>query len=265
MLPGLPTDNNRRQTVSIPVMSRGEFLRVFQREYNQGQHVTFLGPTQRGKTRLSHQMLKVVISPDNPCVILAGKPPGRDSVMADAATKLNLRIVEDWPPTRTIKDRGRNGYVLRPHHTMKDLDRDEANLREQFRSALIGNYSSTKPVITVVDETYQVQVDMKLKREAEAALVRGAPINAEWNLAQRGKMISYLCYDAPEWIVIFQEPTALERQRYAEIGGTDPVVIQQAVRDLRTYTVETPHGKGTISEALVIRRSGSQLYIVDIQ
>lgn len=264
MLPGA-TDNPERSSYTVPVLSRDEFLRQFKQEYNQGQHVTFLGPTQRGKTRLSQQMLHVVISPENPCVILAGKPPGRDSVMAGAAEKLNLRIVEEWPPTRTLRDRKRNGFVLRPHHTMTDLARDEENLKTQFRNALIGNYSSKKPVITVVDETYQVQVDMKLKREAEAALVRGAPINAEWNLAQRGKMISYLCYDAPEWIIIFQEPTALERQRYAEIGGTDPRLVQELVKGLKTYTVSTPHGKGTISEALAIRRSGSQLYIVDVR
>ncbi len=263
MLPGV-TDN-QRDTYSVPVLSRAEFLELFKQEYNQGQHVTFLGPTQRGKTRLSHQMLKAVITPQNPCVILAGKPPGRDSVMADAAQKLNLRIVEEWPPARTLRDRNRNGFVLRPHHTMTDLARDEENLKEQFRNALVSNYASTKPVITVVDETYQVQVDMKLKREAEAALVRGAPINAEWNLAQRGKMISYLCYDAPEWIIIFQEPTALERQRYAEIGGTDPRLVQDLVKGLQTYTVETPHGKGTISEALAIRRSGSQLFVVDVR
>src|SRR6266487_4848234 len=244
---GAQTDKSRH-SYSVPVLSRDEFFRDFKREYNQGQHVTLLGPTQRGKTRLSHHMLGAVISPDNPCVILAGKPPGRDTVMADAAQKLNLRIVEEWPPTRTLKDRRRHGYVLRPHHTMTDLDRDEQNLREQFRCALISNYASQTPVITVVDETYQVQVDMKLKREAEAALVRGSPINAEWNLAQRGKMISYLCYDAPEWIVIFQEPTSLERQRYAEIGGTDPALVQELVQGLRTYTVATPHGKGTISE-----------------
>lgn len=254
------------ESVDVDVLPREEFLDKFGAEYNRGQHVSFFGPTQRGKTKLCHMMLKRVISPQHPCVILAGKPPGRDSTMEDAAKYLNLRIVEEWPPFRTWKDRQRNGYILRPRHTMKNLDKDDRNMQEHFRAAILGNYASRgKPVITVLDESYHVQLDLRLKKEAEAPLMRGAPDNAEWNLAQRGKMISYLCYDAPEWIIIFQEPTELERRRYAEIGGIDYRVVTELVKNLKTYTVKTKTGQGTISECLVFRRSGSEMFIVDVK
>jgi hypothetical protein len=246
----------------VEVVPRGDFIREFGSTYVQGQHVTFLGPTQRGKTTLCHELLSEVISTDHRCVILAGKPPGRDHTMASAAERMNLRIVETWPPLKNPRDRNRNGFVLRPHHTMRNLDADEANLRDQFGKAMRGNYASTKPVITVVDEAHHVQNDLKLKREFEAPLMRGAPVNAQWSLIQRGRYMSYLAYDAPEHLFIFYDPDRSNVRRYSEmIGGVDPGYVTELVVNLKTYRAKTG---GTISEALYIRRAGPYLCIVDV-
>lgn len=242
------------------MVPRAEFLAEFKRDYQAGQHVTFLGPTQRGKTYLSQQMLKQVINPKLPCVILAGKPPNRDATMASAAQRLNLRIVEEWPPVRTYKDRKRNGYVLRPHHTMKDLKADEQNLHDQFDKALQSCYASRTPVIIVLDESYQVQKDLGLQKRVEAPLLRGAPVCAEWNLLQRGRYSSYLVYDAPEHVIIFSDPDVSNVKRYSElIGGVDPRYVTAVVTNLRTARTSTGR---TISEALYIRRSGPELYVI---
>lgn len=250
----------------IEVIPRKEFCKEFGAEYQAGQHVTIIGPTQRGKTRLCHDLLAEVISPEHQAVLLSGKPPGRDPGMNDAAKRLNLRIVETWPPAPNPYYRARhgkhNGYVLRPYQGMKDLEADEANLRTQFRACMISNYASQKPVITVVDEAHQVQNDLKLKREYEAPLMRGAPVNAEWSNIQRGRFMSYLAYDAPEHLFIFFDPDRSNRMRYSEIGGVDPGYIAFITENLNTYRVETG---GTISEALYIRRSGPYLAIVDVK
>lgn len=226
-----------------------------------GQHVTMLGPTQRGKTTLCHQLLNVTVTPDHKCVILAGKPPGRDGTMALAADRLNLRVVEEWPPGWSYRDRHRNGYVLRPHQSLKNIDVDNENVREQFRKAMLDNYASSQPVITVVDEAHHVQNDMKLRKEYEAPLMRGAPVNAQWSLIQRGRYMSYLAYDAPEHFFIFYDPDRSNQARYAEIGGIDPQQIRRIISGLRTYRAETG---GTISECLYIQRSGPEFCIIDV-
>jgi hypothetical protein len=244
----------------ITVLSRAEFLNRFAADYHSGQHVTFLGPTGRGKTFTSQAMLKVVIKPELPVVILAGKPPLRDKTMAKAADNLNLRIVTEWPPIWHPGDRKRNGYVLRPNHTMKDLDADNENLRNQFRKCLMGCYASKTPVIVCVDEAYQVQNDLKLKKEYEAILLRGAPVVAEWSLLQRGRFSSYLAYDAPEHIVMFKDPDTSNVKRYAElVGGVNPYFVSQIVAGLETKRAANGN---TISEFLYIRRSGPELYVV---
>ena len=249
---------------TLDVVPRQEFVREFSHNYSQGSHVTMLGPTQRGKTTLCFELLGQVITPDHKCVILSGKPPSRDDVMEGAAKQLNLRVIDEWPPTYSIRDRKRNGYVLRPHQTMKDLEADEVNIRKQFKAAMMANYASKKPVITVCDEAFQVQNNLKLRDEYEAPLMRGAPINAQWSLLQRGRFSSYLAYDAPDHIFIAMDPDVSNQKRYSEIGGVDPKLVATIVSELRTKTVKTKKGGRTISEFLYINRSGPEMCIVSM-
>lgn len=246
----------------IDVLTRQEFLDYFEENYGSGQHVLFLGPTQRGKTTLCHQMLSRVATPERKAHILAGKPPGRDHVMGEAAKKLNLRVVEEWPPQWSYKDRKRNGYVIRPHHSLKNLDEDSANLRTQFRSVMMSCYATKSDVILVCDEAHHIQNEYKLKAELEAPLMRGAPVCATWMLVQRGRYMTYLAYDATDWVLLYNDPDRSNRQRYSEIGGVDPRLIEEILAGLKT-------GKGangnTISEALCIRRSGPELFIVGMK
>lgn len=247
----------------IDVLSRKEFLEYFGQQYGAGQHVTLLGPTQRGKTRLSHEMLQYVISPDGIKVImLAGKPPGRDPVMSAAPDKLNLRRVEEWPPNWNFRDRNRSGYVLQPRHNMEDLRADNAHVGHHFRKAMIDCYRSDPkhPVILDVDETHHVQNEYKLKSELEAPLMRGAPVCGVWCKIQRGRYISYHAYSEAAWVIIFYDPDRDNQKRYADIGGVDPDFILQVVSGLKTRTGDD--GKSTISEAMCIRRSGPECFII---
>ena len=252
----LDSDTRNGVLGEIDVYSRRDFLDIVWR-YGSGQHVTMLGPTQRGKTTLCLQLLQRSISPEHRCVILASKPPGRDGTMGRAAEMLNLRVVKEWPPVKTYKDRNRNGYVLQPEQHMKDIPADHANIRKQFKKAMLANFAQTKnPVITVCDEAYFVQNTLKLKDEYEAPLMRGAPHNAEWSLIQRGRWMSYLAYSMPEHIFIYYDPDRSNRQRYSEIGGVDPKYIEAIIENLQTKEVKNGSTTCTISEALYIRRSG---------
>lgn len=250
----------------VPRVSRADFLRSFGERYRPGQHVTFLGPTQRGKTTLCIECLHVVISPTFKCTILAGKPSGRDNGLLVWAPKyLNLRVVEEWPPEWSPRDRKRNGWVLHPKQKMDDAEgtADDAELRKQFGRAIMSNFRQSKrPTITVADEAYQVQNDLKLKKVYEKPLLRGAPHNAMWSLLQRGAFASYLSYNAPEHIFIAYDPDQSNQQRYGEIGGIDPKQVSQIVGQLKTGEAKTG---GVISEFLYISRSRAEMLIIEMQ
>ena len=228
-------------------------------------HKTLLGPTHRGKTTLELQELHEEISPEKQAILLSAKPPHRDPVMNKAAEQLNLTIIDHWPPsmyeTRRAKWKNKNGWVVRPEQTLSDLDRDHHNVRQHFRAAMLDAYSTKDPLIIVHDEAHKIYNVYGLKKEYEAPLMSGLPDNASHSLIQRGRYMPYLAYDAPENLVIFNDPDLSNQKRYAEIGGVDPYVVISITKGLKTY--ETDQGF-TISEFLHIRRAGPRLTVVDI-
>jgi hypothetical protein len=254
------------------VIPRDIFLKEFKEDYQPGQHLTSIGPTQRGKSRLNKELLKRVISPDLKLIALVGKPPHRERTWNDdAADELNLHITETWPPslpgkvTNLFNGKGReknnNGWLVRPVHTMTDLVADDDNMRRHFRAAILHAYGSVKEqFITLVDEAHHVQVDLGLKHEIDAPLMRGAPDNGVWQSLQRGRFVTYQTYCAPEHVLVFKDNNRDNQQRYSEIGGVDAQYMTHLVKNLRTERV--PSG-GTISQAVYFRRASDDVRIVD--
>jgi len=250
---------------TIEVVPQDDFDREFAANYESGQHLTALGPTRRGKTRRSRRMLKHVATPDRKAVILHGKIKGRDPEIPEMANDLNMRTISEWPPDWRYGDRKKNGYILVPLVRPADsVEMENAILRAQYKQAIHDQYSNVKQdTILVLDESHQAQETLKLKKDIEGPLMRGAPQCAEWNNIQRGRFVSYHCYDAPEHLIIFYDPDITNQKRYSEIGGVDPMYIKHVTSGLQTRTIKTKGGQtATISEALYIRRGGPYLCII---
>lgn len=234
-------------------------------------HKSSFGPTQRGKTKLDRDILKVVLPGDGSltCVMLAGKPPGRDPGMEECAKDLKLRDIESWddrlPRIDKHRDKYVNGYLLRPLRTTDYPSHENAKLKQEFGNALHDTYSSKTPVILVIDESHHVQVDLKLKADVEQPLMRGAPVVWVWNDAQRGAYLSYHTYGAAEHSLLFHDPVAQNRQRYKDIGGVDPELLIYLTDNLELRENRLSDGTAiTNSEAVYIRRAGPRIIIVGI-
>lgn len=264
--------NSGRQepdTSNIPTVGREAFVDDFGEHYTPS-HLTMIGPTQRGKTTLCFQLLDSVLKRHQKdhwrVVVLHGKIKKRDGTIPEWAKKSNYRIVKSWPPGPTLRPKHMkrfvSGHVLRP---LKNDDisaaEEEKILKAEFSKAIRNNYHRTRGVtITLVDERAQADKDLRLTTDLDAPLQRGLPHNPEWNNIQRGKWVSYHCYDAPEHIFLFASDDAGNRERYAELGCADPGVIEKCLEDLKTEKVKTG---GTISQCLYIRRSDRYMCIVD--
>lgn len=266
--PGSRDDSVR--PVKVERMSRKQYLRYFGSEY-KWQHKTSIGPTQRGKTTETLQSANEIATPDKQIVLLAAKPPHRDPVMNQAAEDLHLKITREWPPGNNWIDRkrGYRGYVLQPSAELKPgltIEEYRANndrIRANFQRCMLDCYASRRKVILVVDEAHKVCNNLKLKDEYEAPLMSGQPDVAEWSNIQRGRYMSYLAYDSPEWIAFYQEPDRSNTRRYAEmVGGVNREQVADIVESLRTYEIRSGQ---TISEFLLVRRSGPRLIIVDVE
>lgn len=249
----------------VETLPRKTFLEMFGEDYQGGQHVTALGPTGRGKSRLIGQCLQRVISPDLQVLSLHGKLKGRDPVISAYAKGLNLRSVDMLPGKRRQqfdrKWRHYNGYLIIPLQKPLGSDKEENDLLyNQFRRALSQNYRTTgRQTITHVNEGHQVQQELKLRGYCEQTLMRGAPDNAMWTEAQRGRWLSWHTYEAPEHIFIFYDDVREERKRYADFGCADPDELLYLTSNLQTERVSDGR---TISQCLYIRRGGG-MYVID--
>jgi hypothetical protein len=165
------------------------------------------------------------------------------------------------------KGRGRpknnNGWLLAPTEKPGDVDTEDAVLFRHFKAAINHAYqlgSDVAKYILVVDEAHQVQVDLKLKKDVDQPLMRGAPDCAVWQSLQRGRWVSMQTYSAPEHVLIFKDKDMGNQDRYGEIGGVDPAYMIQLVRRLKTERVKSG---GTISQAAYFRRASDDIRIVD--
>jgi energy-coupling factor transporter ATP-binding protein EcfA2 len=249
----------------VEIISRRDFLHEFKHDYADGHHVTGIGPSGRGKSTLFYQCLKQVISPDRMVVSLHGKRKGRDHTVEAASRSLNLRIVTELPShARIAYDRKRkfNGYMVRPLETAgPSVAADNETLKESYGPAIHYCYATPpgKKVILHVNEAHQTQVDLKLKTECEGPLMRGAPDCAEWSEIQRGRNVSYMCYDSPEHMFIFKDDDADNRRRYGDFGAGDTGDIEYIIETLKT---DRSRDGRTISQCLYMRRSGG-MFVVD--
>jgi len=248
----------------VEIISRRDFLAEFGHDYQPGQHVTFIGPTGRGKSTLAFQCLQQVVSPEMQVITLHGKIKGRDPVVGRASKQLNLRVVPELPgETRIRYDQKRkyNGYMLVPlERPEPDPVKEKELLTASFKPAMQRNYTNMKQkTITHYNESAQVQHELKLQELCEATLQRGGPDNAGWHEIQRGRWVSYHCFSAPEHMFVFYDDDRDTRRRYADFGTADPRAIEELCANLRT---DRSRDGRTISQCLYMRRGGG-MFVVD--
>lgn len=241
----------------MPVtIGRDEFLRHYF-QYKPGEHLTLLGPTQSGKSTLAFQLLKVTTYPRLPGVVLVMKP--RDPVVTDMAQKLDYQIVRDWPPPlhlrRKVKTRGKveiqqpPGFMVWPKHTF-DAERDDAHMAAVFHRTLMGNYRRGDNVI-FADEIYGLSKELRLERDLNAIWSRGSAMGCGlWASSQRPYAIPQWAYSSPQHIFLANDPDKRDRDRFREIGGVDPDLIEHVTKTLPKY------------HWLYIRRTGPEMAII---
>lgn len=277
MVSYLTGEREERQRVidSVPVVSRKEFIRQFASDYHAGQHVTALGPSGRGKTKLLGQLLVAVLRGHKEITgrVLHGKIKGRDKTIEQLSKAGKLPITTNSSLSfyqKNVRYRDARGFIVRPltrpegsANSDADLtERENQHLRREFRRTIYRSYHAKKnhPVILFVDEAHQTHNELKLRKACEGPLMRGRPVCAVWSLVQRGRYVSYMVYDQAEHVFIFYDPDKSNQERYSEIGGVDPQILYALSKKLETRTVADG---STISQCIYFRRSGNYLCIVD--
>lgn len=242
----------------VEIIGREEFV-TNRFDYNAGEHVTFIGYTQSGKTTLAFELLDEVTSKELQAVVLVMKP--KDKVPDTWKKKLKYRRIRDWPPTNASPNYPNRlrprGWVLWPK--LGDIDEDDVILRRVFRHALKENYSIAAHKrapgrIIFADEIVGLDKELGLDRELKAIYMRGSGMGVGmWAATQRPFEAPLFCYNAARHLFLHHDTDRRNIDRYRQIGGGfDPDKIQHI-----TMNVLEEH------QFLYLRKGPKAMCIVD--
>lgn len=242
--------------VEITVFPRSEFVKE-RFIYKAGEHATFIGPTQNGKTSLAFECLEEVATPELPAYVAVSKP--RDPVTDKWGKRLDYRRVSNWPPPYRMSDLWKDkpsGYLVWPK--FGDIDNDVANSAQITRLLLAERYTAgvrNQKAILVLDDTFVKSKILKLDSEMMTLLaMSGAMGIGVWVFVQKptgAGDTALMSYGNSEHLFLCYDPDKRNRERFDEIGGVDPRLVREIVANLKPY------------QFLYIKRTGRKMCIVD--
>lgn len=200
-------------------------------EYEEGDHVSFIGPTGSGKTYLASPLLARSVSPELPGFMLVMKR--RDKTVSDFMKRYEWRRTTAYPIPPSVKKKP-NGYVLWPHHTA-DPDADDVRMERIFHEFLRDRYVKGDSVI-FADEIQGLVEEMNLKKDLVRIWSRGRSEGCGlWAATQRPYMAPQHMYSQAMHLFLAFTPDIRDQKRFAEIGGVDPEFVQYVVSKLPKY------------------------------
>lgn len=241
--------------VTIYRFGRDDF-RYNRFDYQDGEHAVFAGPTQRGKTTLAFALIEPIASEDFPVYIAVSKPA--DKVTTRETRRQGFKLVREWPPpAKRIKEAidKPHGYTVWPK--FGDLETDIYNasdvtrrlIQERYRAAMKGEKG-----VLVLDDTMIKSKVLGLDQDMTTILaMSGAMGLGGWYFVQKptgSGTTAIWSYSQSEHIFVFRDPDRRNRQRYDEIGGFDPHLVEAVTLQLKPY------------EALYMKRTGGHMCVV---
>ena len=234
----------------IAVYSRAEFMR-YRWTYKAGQHVSFIAPSQDGKTTLAYQLMMHTAKPTLPAYGMVMKP--RDATPAAWSAYLGYPEVWTWPPPKVHRWQQKPaGYTLWPRHTM-DVATDNRTMSIEFEKMLGAAYERGDCIV-FADEIYGLIAELPTPFDRGegrgkssitdlviAISTRGSGMGCGlWAATQKpsgtaGKGMPGFIYSNAHHLFLSKDPDKRSRDRYAEIGGVDTDLLKQLVMMLHRH------------------------------
>lgn len=209
--------------------------------YKPGQHVIFGGPSTKGKTRLSFDLMEYIVTPELPAYVAQSKPTDKET--KEGGQRLGFRAVTDWPVPPKLKemwDGKPTGYIICPK--FGDISEDMPRCASITARLLADRYTAGvkgKKGILVMDDTMVKAKILGLDNQMVTIIaMAGAMGIGEWVFVQKptdsGK-ITLWAYENGIHYFFTKGGDARMLQRYAEIAGEHGPIIKKVVPQLKEY------------------------------
>ena len=216
---------------------RGTFISEFDRaeflterwQYKAGDHVTFIAPSDYGKTTWAGQLLEYTATPRLPAYVLAGKK--RDDVMTDLIERLGYARSANYPPNLYQRYfRKPPGYVIWVPVTGNE-DIDDRLHADVFRRTLRDRAGKGNCII-VADEFGELS-ELGLNKTTRAIHRRGRSSGVGlWGNLQGTSWNETHAYSQAAHLFLGSSPDEQQRKRFGEISGFDRKLIEAIVMEL---------------------------------
>lgn len=210
---------------AVPTVPWDEFLSQHF-AWNQGEHVTLVGPTGTGKTTL----MLAIVELRQYVLVLATKP--RDKTMDALARRPGWRIVRKWADMPNVI-RGAVRVVFWPtFKTPDDRPRQAYEIGQLMRGAFTdGGWC------LVIDELWYVQ-QLGLQKMIETWYTQGRSIGLSVLAGtQRPAHVTLLAYDQPRHIFFWRDNDERNLKRIAGLNGLNSRLIRETVATLPAHHV----------------------------
>jgi hypothetical protein len=205
----------------------GAWLPEFYARWEQGQHLSLIGPTGQGKTTLTRKLLPR----RNFVVILASKP--RDRGLSAIVREDGYTHVKAWkkrPKPVRVDGQWSSRIMLWPD--LKDLDGDLDQQDSEFRECMADVFVNGGWCVVADDVSWQVEM-----------LDHARPLKALWKLGrssecslvaniQRPAFVPLDAYSQASHLCLWQSADERDTQTIGGLGGLPSAPIRATVRAL---------------------------------
>lgn len=235
-------------------------------DWHPGEHVIAVAPTGAGKTHLLYSLLERSMSeyPEQSVVSLMPKPA--DASVEEWARRLDLRETPVWPPQKKLFRSRAAGYVLWPPHALGlPPEQRREKVGEVLRDGLDAQYKRGNSITFLDDATSSAGL-MGLNPWIEELLTNGrAGGAAAWLAAQKpagtrtSAGVTTLVWGNASHLFLGATPSDNDIERYTEIAGLDPRIVDHEVRNLRLI----PIGDSNVTQFLYVNKAGPYACVVN--
>lgn len=189
--------------------------------WEQGQHVSIIGPTGRGKTTLAYGLL-----PLKKWVVIFGTKSEDDS-LTDFAKQNGFVIREKWSPSYE-----HSRYLLWPKHRKPG---DEKKQIAVFASAFDEIYVQGGWTL-YIDETWYMGDTLGLDDKMNTFWTQSRSKRISFVTAtQRARNVPLLMYDQATHLFVFSVRDEYARKRLGEIGAVDKKEMMYEITHLGNH------------------------------
>lgn len=206
---------------SAPVVHWQTLRQVLRRTWQQGEHVSILGPTGSGKTHLALALVQL----RSYVVIVAAK--ARDDTLSHWAEQHDYKIVRRWPPPPN-----RHRVILWPPlRRPSDMDAQSDTI-----GYALEHIFSAGGWTVLIDEASYIANDLRLDGHLKLLWSQGRS-NRITLIAgtQRPRHVPMHMWDQPSHLFLFRYNDRDGLQRISGLGAADSETIRQLVPRLERH------------------------------